>query len=362
MNELSELCSVRYAEAGDLRLSIPALADVAAGGDGSAESVARRLGRVAARTVCVTLLAGSGSRWLASLEAGRASADPGTAARAAAFPPVMPRALFRVADHISGRPEGIAIAAYSVDAVDRAGKHLLVVRGWEEEIRREILAPLGIPSDRAVFATQELFRGKPRGHGDAAWQCRDAWKDARYVVTNFGGDPNSPLTVLSALLALDALLAAGERVDLLLPAAPAIDPAYPIRFDARGYPVSFGHAKLRGGSGSGGTGYTNVGLRVYRAEALFRMSATVRDRWWNGESGYAIPGNDPAGGEFALDNVDLMFAGAGTARVLATARPEELAFAKSFDIVPRFEEATARIRSEWTSCPLAAALSAVPGS
>jgi len=328
---------------------------------------------VASRTVCLTLLAGSGSRWVKSLSAaavlppsGRPSwYDP-------AFDPGLPRGLYRVRDFLgpAGRLAGpeaadgrIAVAAYSLAAVRGLGRHLIVVRGHEEAIDGEVLRPLGIAAAQRAFFTQDAPFGKPLGHGDAAWQCRGLWKGADYVVTNFGGDANSRATILSALLVLDALSRApgGFACDLLIPAARIASPAYPIGLDGAGLPRSFGHAKLQGvaagqatphgaadGPASGGAAeaFTNVGLRIYRAPALLAEVESARSRYWVEGQGWAVPGNDPESHEFALDNVDASLASRGRARILAISRPEELAPAKSLEDIPAFERAVEKVVAE----------------
>lgn len=293
------------------------------------------------RTVCLTLLAGSGSRWVKSLAA--------VAALAAGkrFDPARPRGLYPVRDFLRDSGE-IPIAAYSLAATDGLGRHLIVVRGWEAEIDAEILAPLGIAPTNRDYFTQEAPYGKPLGHGDAAWQCRSLWRDADYVVTNFGGDANSRRTILSSLLALDALRASGIEADMLMPTALVESPAYPIAVGKGGLPLSFGHAKLHGDAvpRAGGAGYTNVGVRVYSARALLEKTERFHDVFWVEGKGYAIPGNDPEGGEFALDNVDAELAVEGRARILAIARPEELTPAKTVNDVPAFERAASSVVEE----------------
>jgi hypothetical protein len=333
------------------------------------------------RTVCLTLLAGSGSRWVKSLAAAAALPE---AERPAWYDPAFdterPRGLYRVRDFLGLAPrasEGaggarIPVASYSLEAVKGFGRHLIVVRGWEDEIDAEVLFPLGIGRAMRDFFTQDAPFGKPLGHGDAAWQCRGSWKGADYVVTNFGGDANSRLTIGTGLLVLDALnYAAGVSpkdmrgfADLLIPAAPVGYASYPIGIDAEGLPRSFGHAKLEGVAdghakpeGSAGTAretgsLTNVGLRVYRAPALLGAVEGFRSRFWVDGEGYAIPGNDPAGHEFALDNVDKAFAEAGRARLLAAARSRELTPAKSLDDIPAFEAAMAEVVAEDGEFPL----------
>jgi hypothetical protein len=223
------------------------------------------------------------------------------------------------------------------------GRRVLIVRGWEREIDEEILEPLGIgPGERAFFE-QDAPGGSPLGHGDAAWQCRSLWAGADYVIANFGGDASSRTTALSSLLALDALASAGVRADFLVPAARFEAPAYPIDLDGEGLPRGFGHAKLRGRAEASGPGYANVGLRLYRASALLEKVEAIRSSYWREGEGYSIPGNDPGGREFALDNADALLAAEGRARILAIAMSEELSPVKSLDDVPAFEAAVERV-------------------
>jgi hypothetical protein len=307
-------------------------------------SVSAYAADLARRTVCLTLLAGSGSRWVKSLAAAAKGEGP-------SFDPERPRGLYPVRDLLRGSGR-IPIAAYALAAVDGLGRHLLVVRGWEAEIDAEILAPLGLGGGDRDYFTQAAPYGKPLGHGDAAWQSRALWRDAEYVVTNFGGDANSRRTILSSLLALDALRAAGNGVDLMMPAASLDDPAYPIGLDEAGLPRSFGHAKLQGsregaaGRAAGGALWTNVGVRAYAREALLEKADSFRSRYWVEGTGYAIPGNDPEGHEFALDNVDAELAAEGRARILAIARPEELTPAKCVGDIPAFERAMESVVAE----------------
>ncbi|MCE1196631.1 hypothetical protein LWX53_09070 [bacterium] len=252
------------------------------------------------------------------------------------------------------------MAAYAVDAFRRLGRQIVVVRGWEDEIRRGVLEPLGIAPGEARFCTQRVGpAGKVLGHGDAARQARPLWEGARYGMTNFGGDANSPLTAALALRALAALDEAGEGVGLVLPVARIRNPAYPIRLDLEGLPRAFGHDKLGGAGASSAAGaggatpsdgdfaYTNVGIRVYRAADLIAAIEEIGSKYWDPEVGYSIPGNDPDGHEFALDNIDALLASRGRARILAVANPEELTPAKSFDELAHFEAAAAKVRAEW---------------
>jgi hypothetical protein len=249
-------------------------------------------------------------------------------------------------------PDPVPIAAYALAAVRDLGRHVIVVRGWEEAIEQRLLLPLGFEPSSWSFRTQEAPGGKPRGHGDAGFQAMDLWSGSEYVMINFGGDASSPLSAFAGLAVMDALSAIlGEDAPgLLLPVALAHDPAYPIRVDPAGLPIAFGHNKLKGGAvpqGAGGLAYTNVGLRIYRAKALAEAIARIRKTWWSAGKGYAIPGNDPDGGEFALDNVDALLAEEGRARLLHVCRPQELSPVKSLADVPRFERDIGIVCGDW---------------
>ncbi len=302
------------------------------------------------RTACLTLLAGAGTRWKKSLASAVEAGDP----RAIAFPNDAPRGLFPVRNYLETPQKYIPMAAYALEAFRGLGSQTLVVRGWEEEIRRDILNPLGQESEDIRFCTQKAGpAGEVLGHGDATRQAYETWKDSDFVIVNFGGDANSPLSALCGVLAISMLDRLDEGVDLLLPVASIEHPAYPVELDDKGIPVSFGHDKLGGTAHSGqpatrsGKAFTNVGIRVYRTSALAGAIHEIVDSWWTENYGYSIPGNDPEAREFALDNVDAMLARRGRARILATSLPEELTPAKSYDEVGRFEEAVRTVRADW---------------
>lgn len=301
---------------------------------------------LAGRTACLTMLAGAGTRWISSL--GQASSLP------EGYSLDMPRALFPVKNYLGRGPDPLPIGAYALAALRGLGRHIIAVRGWEEAIAQRILKPLGIDASGATFVTQREAGGKPRGHGDAAYQAMDAWRGSEYVVVNFGGDASGPDTAFRALAVMDAL---GRQEDpppsLVLPVAQLRSPAYPIAVDASGRPSGFGHAKLAGKAKTGGPesdnakvgqlDYTNVGLRVYRSADLERLLIKAAADWRRPDGLWAVPGNDPEGGEFALDNADAAFARSGRARLLAVARPEELTPVKALADVPGFEAAASRL-------------------
>ncbi len=291
--------------------------------------------------------------------------EPPAGTLPARIDPAAPRGLFPVPNVMGFGPDPVAIAGYALAAIRELGHHIIVVRGWEREIVERILVPLGFAAGSWSFITQYAPGGKPRGHGDAAYQAMPLWADSEYVLVNFGGDASSPLTALASLAVMDVLsMRLGDKApDLLMPVAMAESPAYPVTVDDRGYPVGFGHAKLSGDSGTipgtsgAGGAFTNVGVRVYRAEALREALSKIRRQYWTPERGYAIPGNAAPdaessdgimiGGEFALDNVDAMLAAEGRARVLAIARPQELSPVKSLTDLPRFNKDIAVVCRDW---------------
>ena len=172
------------------------------------------------------------------------------------------------------------------------------------------------------------------------------------MLVNFGGDAASPLSAFAGLAVMDALCALlGDGAPgLLMPVALAQAPAYPIGVGREGLPLTFGHNKLKGGDAAGsvpGMAYTNVGLRIYRAKVLAEVVERIRKTWWRAGTGYTIPVNDPAGGEFALDNVDALLAEEGRARLLHVCRPQELSPVKCLEDVPRFERDIGVVCGDW---------------
>lgn len=310
----------------------------------------------AGRALSITFLAGAGTRWKASLL--KAKENPGAwpaGDTAAFFPLDAPRGLFPVPDFIHGeKGEGcIAMAAYAVEAVREIEEHILVVRGWEREIEAQVLNPLEMPRSRIVFFTQkEGSDGQVSGHGDAALQCMSLWQNARYVVTNFAGDANSPLTVELALRAFAAFDAKGIEIGAIIPVAMTEKPAYPVFLDENGLPAGFWHEKLAGSKPNAvPTNLTNVGIRVYRADWLRKALLMLKERYYTGgqgpDAGWHIPGNDPAKHECALDNVDNLLAEMHLARVMRIALPRELTPLKSLGEYPAFVQAVKEVQREW---------------
>jgi hypothetical protein len=308
------------------------------------------------KAISITFLAGAGTRWKASLLKARENPGAWPAGEVAvSFPLDAPRGLFPVPDFIHGeKGEGrIAMAAYAVEAVHAIKEHILVVRGWEREIETQVLNPLEMPRSRIAFFTQkEGPDGQVSGHGDAALQCMKLWENARYVVTNFAGDANSPLTVELALRAFAAFDAKGIEIGVIIPVAMTEKPAYPVFLSENGLPAGFWHEKLAGSKPNAApTSLTNVGIRVYRADWLRRALLLLKERYYvegqGPDAGWHIPGNDPAKHECALDNVDNLLAEMRLARVMPISLPRELTPLKSLGEYPAFVQAVKEVQREW---------------
>ncbi|AFG38403.1 hypothetical protein [Spirochaeta africana] len=290
------------------------------------------------RTAVLTLLAGSGSRWVKSIQAAEAGGTP------TGFDLRKPRGLYPVPNLLPPEvcpADTLPIAAYSLAAVKDLGSHIIMTSGFEAEIEQEILQPLGFAPASYRFQQQELFAGKPLGHGAAALQAMPFWQEYEYVICNFGGDANNRQTIETALLTLAGLDTLGEDAGLLLPAALVANPAYTIETDSGGRPIAFHHAKLTGSETTADRGWSNVGLRLYRTRDLAEALRTLHDAHWHSDSGYQVPGN--AGNELALDNADAWLAERRRARLLTIARPEEITPAKTLEAIPGFLQAVASL-------------------
>ncbi len=321
--------------------------------------VARELADAA---VSITFLAGAGTRWRASLaEAKRRFEKARTGlSEAAGFSEDKPRGLFPVPDFLHGRngTGRVAMAAYAFDAVRRIPWHIVVVRGWEKEIDEFALAPAGIsPSTRVFFTQRGGPRGEVYGHGDAALQCEELWRNSHYVVTNFGGDANSALTVELALRAFAQFDTHGIEIGAIIPVARVDAPSYPVYLSEEGLPIGFWHHKLTGEAPRGRPApLTNVGIRVYRADwlshALREMEHKYRVLDGRGAFLWNIPGNDPAKHECALDNVDNYLANQGLVRVMSISLPRELTPLKELGEYREFVRATREVQTELSAVRL----------
>lgn len=278
-------------------------------------------------TLCITLFAGLGERWRASFES-----VPGAEMR---FKD-LPRALYPVQNVLVSGSDKIALGAYALHAVSHLGDSVIVIRGHEALLKSYALSPLGIDPKKVRFVEQATIHEKPLGHGDAVYQLLDIIGEYEYVIVNFAGDLSRPATAETALLAIDALESIDEDVRLILPCTKVKNPEYVVKIDADGLPSSLGHGKLKG-SEAQAEGFTNVGLRVYRSDALFEALTLFRKMYYKDETGYTIPGN--VSNDFALDNIDEWLCEKKTVRILPIASSVETIALKSLSDLSHFEKA-----------------------
>lgn len=288
--------------------------------------------RVFSRTATVTLLAGAGTRWVDSLS-GRELPQ--------GYSSDMPRCAYPVED-VTDPGKTIPVGAYNLRAVSGLGKHFIVWGSHKGSIENIVLQA-GI--EDAVFVEQSK-KGflKPLGHGDAMAQVMPhLGPEIDFVIANFGGDANSRETILTSLLVLAAMQEAEEKLMPwgILPTTMVQGAKYPIGLNGDGFPVSFGHQKLKGAAHSSGEMPTNVGVRLYSRRPL----ADAIDHFNLPEffvpgSGYIIPGN--TANEFALDNVDAYMSvnengvSRQRFRILNVAGVEETTAVKGLDNVDAF--------------------------
>jgi len=250
--------------------------------------------KVFSRTATVTMLAGVGTRWLDSLKGRELPVG---------YSLDMPRSTYPIED-VTRSGENIPIGSYNLRALKDLGRHF-IVWGSHKDAIENIVRQAGI--EDAVFVEQSK-KGfpKPLGHGDAMAQVVPYLDpEIKFVVANFGGDANSRETVLTSLLVLAAMQEVEEKLAPwgILPTTLVQGAKYPIGLNADGFPVSYGHQKLKGAADSSGEMPTNVGVRLYsRAPMVDAIDYFTQPEFFDPGSGYAIPGN--AANELALDNVD----------------------------------------------------------
>ena len=297
------------------------------------------------RIAKATFLAGAGSRWVQSLaEAGAASEiDPG-----------LPRAAARIAD-IDYPGHTTTVGSYALRAAPGLGRPYVIWGSQFDAIER-LTREAGAVD--AVLVQQVIPQGgAPLGHGDALRQLLPHLSNrVEILVTQFSGDPNSGDTLLIScafLLAMQTMR--GSGVQAALPVALLPKPPYPIALDADGYPVSFGQARLQGNvAGDVRPAWSNVGLRLYTVEALWRAAEYFRQYYDEAAVCYRIPGNLEM--TFGLDNLDQYFAGirAGTPgrgekrlALLGIAAAHEIAASvKRYQDIPGFLECLRKVRRD----------------
>lgn len=244
----------------------------------------------------------------------------------------LPRCLADVENVFDPEGENIPIGIYNLMAVKGLGKPFIVWRSHFELIEQMALQ-LGM--EDAVFVHQQ----RPLGHGDAM-RCVLPMldDDIHYVMTNFCGDANSKSTMMSSLAVFTALqwLPENKRPWGLLPAAFIKGPEYPIVIDKNGYPVSFGHNRLKEKNPARqACGHSNVGVRLYIKGALSEAALHFQQYFAGDKVGYFVPGNKEQ--TLGLDNIDEYLASLKRLQLFCVASPEEItASVKQHSDIPRF--------------------------
>jgi hypothetical protein len=249
------------------------------------------------RIATVTFLAGEATRWVNSIKAAQ---EKGLALNVDLE---KPRCLAPVPDILGGGE--IPIGAYNLRAIKGIGKNIIVYRTHLREIKK---MAEGEDIKEAIYVKEE-FPGSfdmLLGHGDAMRQVLPSLNDSiEFVITNFGGDPNSRQTIITSLLVIAAMRKAETDLLGLIPTSLVDNPKYPIRVDENGLPVSFGHSRLMGRS-SIANAQTNLGLRLYLREPLSMIVDEVFRNFFDPKKGYLLNQDNP---EFGLDNIDMIMAG-----------------------------------------------------
>jgi len=275
--------------------------------------------------VTVTTLAGSGSRFLKSLEQRKALAG------VSQFDPSWPRGLFPIDNLLPeiSAPK-VPNALYSFSALKGlAANHIVVVRGFEQEIDRLVLSPLKL-SAQSTFVTQQVYPGQngPSGHGDAVYQAISAWNKPliQYVVVTFAGDANSFRTLLISLLVFDTLKALQIPIDAVFPVTLKDQATYPIERNKNGFLQALHHNKLRVCESlqSGQADECNIGIWPFCKTVLANTLTGLHESYFNSKDGYSIPGNKT--NELAIDNAlqSMLGARSETVRALCVGSPEQI--------------------------------------
>jgi len=279
----------------------------------------------------ITFLAGAGSRWVKSVLSAKKRGE------ALDVDPDKPRCLAPVEDVINPGKK-VPIGTYNLAALKGIGRHFVVYRTHLQEIK-SMAHDAGL--DDVTYFEQTVPGGasSPLGHGDALRQLLPALPDSlQFVITNFGGDPNSKETMITSLLVLAAMQRAKENLKPygLMPTAYFANPTYPITVRKDGLPIDFAHRKLKASppAADNKPAQTNVGIRLYMRGALKDVIFHY-EKYYDPQSGYKLDGN--VGNEFGLDNIDAYLSKPGRFRLLCVARPEEIkGSAKTWENIESF--------------------------
>ncbi len=291
------------------------------------------LSSVSDKTKSLTFFAGAGARWINSIK------DSGDEARSR-FDPNLPRCMAGVKDMIcTGKDRHIPVGIYNLGAVRNMAGNIVIYRGSSDIIQKHIADYLRI-LPVYVEQTYPPEIGKPLGHGDAALQAMEHIKDSRFVITNFAADSNSKKTIAMSLLALFVLDRYGHEIDLIIPTAYMEKPRYPVLVSEEGLPVYFGQSKLKGDKPAEQDGQSNLGIRVYRTDALIRHLDRFRQIYYK-EGSYSSINN--GNNELALDNIDEAMAKEKKAFTFCIGIPEEITPIKKVSDITDFEEAMEKV-------------------
>jgi hypothetical protein len=233
------------------------------------------------RVATVTFLGGAGSRWINSVVAAQAKGE------ALDVDINKPRSLALIADLT--RPGcRTPIGRYNLTAVEGIGTPFVSYKTNIKEMEY-VVEQSGLANVRYISDPVSQWINTPLGHGHAMRFVLPSLGDSfHFIITNFGGDPNSRDTIITSLLVLAAMQKMDEELRPwgLMPTAYFINPPYPI---------------------------TLTGLAASFAEF---------SQHFDPKKGYSIPGNK--GNDFGLDNIDTFLARIKRFRLLCVARPEEI--------------------------------------
>ena len=215
----------------------------------------------------------------------------------------LPRGLFPVDNLFGTGPEKISIADFGIDALQRLSVgRFLITDGQNNNAIAEALEPIGVTNPRFVTQDWSSVTGKPLGHGDAMAQLFEKAhpeNEYEYAIVNFAGNSNSESTALAGLMLLDVLACIGEDIFEVLPITFKPESPYPIVFTEgknRGRVVTAFHPKLMGVDTKSqefveliGNAATNIGIRIVRL-SQYRTAVASCVETFNATTGqYNIP-------------------------------------------------------------------------
>ncbi len=290
------------------------------------------------QTVVITLIAGAGTRWTNSFD----QPDNSQLIKEYQLGKDEPRALANVDNLLSDKISGnqLPIAAYNLLAVQGLGQQVIIYGGETDEkagknlqlIKERLTDRLGI-SDSTVFVRQRLHpnQEKPLGHGDALMQFFDSdqgkkiLKGKKFVLVNFGADPNSYQTAVLTLLSMYVFDKYNAYFGGIIPTSVSDEPPYPIYMNEDGLPIGTSHEKdeLPPPENASKTNQSNVGIRVFRIEDLKKAMAQyqeIYEKIAQGGEGISYPD-----GELKVDHFERWLMDLRKILTVPISLPEEIA-------------------------------------